>query len=147
MSWVRIPPVALHCLIVKVRCCLSLLPLASEGFQMKKLNQYNAFGQVMITSKYVGVTMFAFTDDGFMHKVANKFKIFPELPIKDKPVMPFAAEIKSGNEPQFIFSFVKEPDNAKSLVDEAQVVDSMYTVAYELMERVGFEKPEEEITS
>ena len=112
---------------------------------MKKLNKYNTFGSVIITSKYVGVTMFAFSDDGFMHKVANKFKITPELPIKDKPVLPFAADLKSGQEPQFIFSFVSAPPDAKALVDEAQIIDSLYTVAYELMERVGFSIPEGEL--
>jgi hypothetical protein len=114
---------------------------------MQKLNKYNAFGSVLIAPKYVGVSMFAFTSDGYMHKVANKFKIVPELPIKDKSGMEFAAELVTGQEPQFIFSFVSQPDNMKSLIDEAQVIDSMYTVAYELMEKVGFEKPEEEIQS
>lgn len=112
---------------------------------MKKLNKYNAFGSVQITSKYVGVTMYAFSDDGFMHKVANKFKIVPELPIKDRPVMPYAAELTSGKEPQFIFSFVKEPINAKALVDEAQIIESMYTVAYDLMKQIGFSIPESEL--
>jgi hypothetical protein len=119
----------------------------AKGFQMKKLNKYNAFGLVQITSKYVSVTMYAFTGDGFMHQVTNKFKIVPELPIKDKPVMPFAGNLVSGKEPDFIFSFVSEPDNSKSLIDEAQVIDSMYTVAFDLMKKIGYDIPEEEVAS
>jgi hypothetical protein len=91
--------------------------------------------------------MYAFSTDGFMHKVVNKFKIVPELPIKDRPVMPYAGEIKSGEEPQFIFSFIKEPLDAKSLIEEAQVIDSIYTVAYELMTQLGYKIPETETQS
>jgi hypothetical protein len=121
--------------------------VSSKGFQMKKLNKYNAFGSVLITPKYIGVSMFAFTSDGFMHQVANKFKIVPELPIKDRKGMEFAGNLVSGKEPDFVFSFVSQPDDVKSLIDEAQVIDSMYTVAFDLMKKIGFDIPEEEIAS
>ena len=114
---------------------------------MKKLNNYNAFGTVLITSKYVGVTMYAFSSDGFMHKVANKFKVVPELPIKDRQTMPYAGTLKSGEDPDFIFSFIKEPAEARELVDEAQVIDSIYTVAYDLMKQLDFELPPPELDS
>ncbi len=106
---------------------------------MQKLRFYNAFGIAQISKNSVGVTMFCFSEEGHMHKFARRYIVSPELAIKDPKgfQLPFASIIHEEGEPEFTFSFVKEPKNIDEVIDTSQVIDFLYDAAENLALELG----------
>ena len=74
---------------------------------MKILNFYNASISVRITPNYLGVIIYAFSDDGFMHKFANRFNLTPELAIKTNRSCLMPPNFIPGKNPNSSFRWTK----------------------------------------
>ena len=110
---------------------------------MHKLRFFNAFGIAVILKNSVVVTMFAFPEDG-MYKVTKKYSISPDLPIKDPKghQVPFACTIHEESDPEFTFSFVKNPENAQAILDNSRLLDFLFDAAEQLSTQLGKTKQE-----
>jgi hypothetical protein len=107
---------------------------------MAMLQSHNVFGIAQVAANHVGITMFCFTDDG-MHKVARRFKILPPLEIISDPIqLPFAGDLDMDGKHDFVYSFVKEPNNPKAVIENSRVIDFIYEVADELAGQLAKKK-------